>query len=138
MGDIRGFGNKRFNTILKMLSGESVKVQMRDNAIEAARQYIHKELEEALAGQYYFAVKVFPHHVLRENKMITGAGADRMQTGMAHSFGVTVGRAAIVRPGSEIFVIAVNSDKAMKIARISMEKIKAKLPCSTRILTEKI
>jgi len=136
MGDIHGFDNKKLNIILKLQSTEPI--QIRDHAIEAARQYIHKELEESLAGQYYFAVKIYPHHIIRENKMITGAGADRMQTGMAHSFGVTIGRTAIVKEGQEIFLVAVNSEKAVRITRGAFEKIKAKLPCSTRIMTEKV
>jgi large subunit ribosomal protein L10e len=136
MGDIHGFDNKKLNIILKLQSTEPI--QIRDHAIEAARQYVHKDLEENLAGQYYFAVKIYPHHIIRENKMITGAGADRMQTGMAHSFGVTVGRTAIVKKGQDIFIVAVNSEKAMRITRVAFEKIKAKLPCSTRIITEKV
>ncbi|MBM3234543.1 50S ribosomal protein L16 [Candidatus Pacearchaeota archaeon] len=135
MGDIHGYENKKLNIVLKLQSAEPV--QIRDNAIEAARQYIHKELEENLAGQYYFAVKIYPHNIVRENKMLTGAGADRMQTGMAHSFGVNIGRTAIVKENQDIFIVAVNSEKAMRITRTAFERIKAKLPCSTRILVEK-
>jgi len=135
MGNIPDYEKGKFQFILRMIAKEDV--QMRDNALEASRQFIHKELETDLLGQYYFGVRVFPHHILRENKMLTGAGADRMQTGMALSFGATVGRAALIKKGGEIFVIAVNSDKGVKIARTAMEKIKAKLPCTTRILTEK-
>jgi ribosomal protein L16/L10AE len=68
--------------------------------------------------------------------MITGAGADRMQTGMAHSFGVSVGRAAMVKEGQELYVFGINTEKAAKLVREEISKIKAKLPCRTRILTE--
>lgn len=136
MGDIVGFENNKYSIIIRMTSTEAT--QIRDNAIEAARQSIHKDLEESFAGQYYFGVKVFPHHILRENRMLTGAGADRMQTGMAHSFGVSIGRAALVKAGQEIFVIAVNSEKAQRVTREALDKIKAKLPCTTRILVSKV
>ncbi|MHA2113057.1 MAG: hypothetical protein ACW98W_16390 [Candidatus Hodarchaeales archaeon] len=31
---------------------------------------------------YHYRVCVYPHHRIRENKMMTGAGADRIQNGM--------------------------------------------------------
>lgn len=134
MGDIKGFEQGKFKIILRFSSAENV--QIRDNAIEAARQYVHKELEDNFLGQYYFAVKVFPHHILRENRMLTGAGADRMQTGMAHSFGTNIGRAAMVKENQEVFVLGLNSAKAAGFARSALEKVRAKLPCRMRILTE--
>ena len=77
------------------------KVQIRHNALEACRQYINKKLETELSGQYVFKVIPFPHHVQRENKMLTGAGADRMQTGMQLAYGKSAGKAAILKPGSK-------------------------------------
>src|SRR3989304_8640763 len=53
-------------------------VQIRHNALEASRQYINKQLDTALPGQYFFRVIPYPHHIQRENKMLTGAGSDRM------------------------------------------------------------
>lgn len=135
MGDISGFEKGKFNLLLRLVCLENV--QMRDNALEAARQSVHHELEENLLGQYYFSVRVYPHHILRENKMLTGAGADRMQTGMSQSFGSNIGRAAFVKEGQDIFIVAISSEKAMRLARGFLEKIKAKLPCRTRIISEK-
>lgn len=135
MGDIKGFSSGKLTYILRMISIEYS--QMRDNAIESARQYINKLLDEQIPGQFYFGVKVYPHHILRENKMLTGAGADRMQTGMQLSFGATIGRAAFITKGKEIFIIAVNSEKNVRIARDIMGKIRSKLPCKTSILFEK-
>ncbi len=135
MGDTKGYDKGKFPIIIRLICLDNI--QMRDNAIEAARQSIHKELEAGFLGQYYFAVKVYPHHILRENKMLTGAGADRMQTGMTQSFGATIGRAAFVKPNQTIFLIAVNSEKAVKLTRTAIEKIKAKLPCRTRTIIEK-
>lgn len=135
MGDVKGYEEKKLNFVLRMVSLENV--QMRDNAIEAARQYITKLLEEKMPGQFYFGIKVYPHHILRENKMLTGAGADRMQTGMQLSFGATIGRAALVHKGKEIFIVATNSDKNIRVAREILDKIRSKLPCTTSILFEK-
>src|SRR3990167_4816415 len=65
---------------LTVVSEENV--QIMHNALEACRQYLNKKLDVGYPGQYLFKVIPFPHHIQRENKMLTGAGADRMQTGM--------------------------------------------------------
>ena len=80
---------------LTIISAE--KVQIRHNAFEACRQYINKKLEKKFVGQYLFRVVPYPHHVQRENKMLTGAGSDRMQTGMQLSFGKSMGKSAILK-----------------------------------------
>lgn len=112
--------------------------QMRDNALEAARQFLTKALDEQALGQYYLAVKVFPHHLLRENKTAAGAGADRMSSGMTHSYGIVIGRAAIVKPGQDVFFISCTTDKIARIARDSLAAVKAKMPCKMTIIFEKI
>jgi len=109
------------------------KVQIRHNALEACRQFINKKLEKELAGQYMFKVVPFPHHIQRENKMLTGAGADRMQTGMQLAFGRSVGKAAIVKPGTKIFIIAVPNKKAISFSRKLIKQVKAKLPGKIKI-----
>jgi len=134
MGDINGFNAGKFKIIIRLVAGEAV--QIRDNAIEAARQSVHKELDAGFSGQYYMEVMVYPHHILRENKVLTGAGADRMQTGMAHSYGQTMGRAAFVKDGKEIFLIGVTSEKARQITVAALKKVKPKLPCHSRTVVE--
>jgi len=134
MGSIKDYEDGKLKFILRLVSSESILI--RDNAIESARQYVHKILEEKLLGQYYFEVRVYPHHILRENKMLTGAGADRMQTGMTLSFGVTMGRAAMIKAEQDIFLIATLNEKARSLSVKALEKIKAKLPCHARIVME--
>ncbi len=134
MGDEPGFNKGKFPHLLTMVSVE--KAQVRHNALEACRQYLNKRLDEEFPGQYLFKVIPFPHHIQRENKMLTGAGADRMQTGMSLSFGVPIGKAAIVKPKDRIFFIAVANPKAVQIVREALDKIRSKLPCKTRIVYE--
>ncbi len=43
---------------------------------------------------FYLKINVYPFHVIRENKMLAMAGADRLQQGMRLAFGVPSGRAA--------------------------------------------
>ncbi len=61
--------------------------------------------------------------------MLTGAGADRMQTGMSRSFGKTMGRAAFVKPGQTLYIIGAKNTKAEVEARKLIRSIKARLPC---------
>ena len=119
---------------LTLISTE--KVQIRHNALEASRQYINKKLDNELAGQYLFKVIPFPHHVQRENKMLTGAGSDRMQTGMQLSYGKSAGKSAILKENSKIFFIAVPNPRAVIFVRKILKQIKSKLPGKSKILYE--
>jgi large subunit ribosomal protein L10e len=121
--------------VLTVYSTENV--QLRHNALEACRQYINKKLEKETGGQYFFKVVPFPHHIQRENKMLTGAGADRMQTGMQLAFGKSTGKAAILKKDSKLFVIAVPTVKAASFTRKTLKQIKSKLPGQIRIEQEK-
>lgn len=112
------------------------KIQIRQNAFEACRQYINKKLDNEFLSQYLFKVIPFPHHIQRENRMLTGAGADRMQTGMQLAYGKPVGKSAILKPGGRIFFVAVPNPKAVQFVRKLFKQVKSKLPCNTKILYE--
>ena len=76
---------------------------IRDRALEALRINVNRSLQKKVGlNNYYYVIVIYPHHVLRENKMMTGAGADRLQEGMRRAFGKPVGRAASVKPGQTI------------------------------------
>ncbi len=131
MGDLKGYENKKYPIILNIVSKE--KIQIRDNAIEAVRQFMNRFLQEKLGKEFYFEVKIYPHHILRENKMLTGAGADRMQTGMALSFGKAIGRAAFVKQGQTVFVVGIQTPKQEIEARKLIKSVKARLPCKVGV-----
>jgi len=76
---------------------------------------------------------MYPHHILRENKMLTGAGADRMQTGMSRAFGKSMGRAALVKPGQTLFIIGVKRAADEIEARKLIRSAKSRLPCKISI-----
>ncbi|HEA46193.1 MAG TPA: 50S ribosomal protein L16, partial [Candidatus Pacearchaeota archaeon] len=113
MGSSKLYNGGKLPHELMMVSAEKGIVQVRHNALEACRQFINKALDKELSGQYIFKVIPFPHHIQRENKMLTGAGADRMQSGMQLSYGKSVGKAAIVKGGGRLFFVAVPNDKAV-------------------------
>ena len=136
MGDKKGNVQGKHKFQVSLVSSE--KVQVRDNALESCRQFVNKALERAIPGDFYFVVKVYPHHILRENKTAAGAGADRLSSGMKHSFGITMGRAAIVAPGKEIFFVSCATEKAARVAKDALTKVKSKVPFRNKITFEKI
>jgi large subunit ribosomal protein L10e len=119
---------------LDVIATESV--QIRHNALEACRQFVNKKLEKELLGNYMFKIIPFPHHIQRENKMLTGAGADRMQTGMQLSFGKASGKSAILKPNSSIFHIALPNQRAEKFARKVIKQVNPKIPCKIRVISK--
>ncbi len=134
MGNQSLFAQGKLPHNLTVISSENV--QLRHNALEACRQYINKKLDTELSGQYLFRIIPFPHHIQRENKMLTQAGADRMQTGMQLSYGKAVGKAAILKPGSKIFFIALPNQRAVEFARQIIRQVKSKLPGKIKVLYE--
>jgi len=90
-------------------------VQLRDNSLESARQAANKYLEKAIPNMYFFKVRVYPHNVIRENKMIAGAGADRLQKGMRKSYGRSTDRAARINTGQQVFTIDVAKENVSHI-----------------------
>lgn len=128
MGDIVGYDNGDFPIKIGVIAKE--RAQVRDNSIEAIRQYLNRFIQEKVGKEFYLEIKMAPHHMLRENKMITGAGADRMQTGMSRAFGRTMSRAAFVKPGQIMFIVAVKTKKGEVEARKLIKSSKARLPCS--------
>merc|ERR1712004_606304 len=67
---------------------------------EAARICCNKYLVKNCGKEgFHIRVRVHPFHVLRINKMLSCAGADRLQTGMRGAYGKAHGTAARVRIG---------------------------------------
>lgn len=110
-------------------------VQIRNNALESIRMGLNKALEKSVGKDaYYFRILVFPHHVLRENPLATGAGADRFQTGMRLSYGKPIGTAAQVRAGQQIVEVRADRGKEAGVKK-SLHMVSKKLPtpCSVKL-----
>jgi len=123
------YGNtkKEFSDKVFLLSKEHM--QVRHNAIESARVAVVRKLNRTLGKNYHFQIRAYPHHILRENKMITGAGADRMQTGMQRAFGKSMGLAARMKAGKPLFCVHVdkaNIDTVKKCLKSAMPKLPMK------------
>ena len=112
-------------------------VQIRHNALEAARVATNRILSEKLGESYLLRVLPYPHAVLRENKMIFGAHADRLQDGMRRAFGKPIGTAARVKSDQPVLVVNVN-ENGLEVAKEALKRGSAKLPVPCRISIEKI
>jgi large subunit ribosomal protein L10e len=109
--------------------------QIRHNALEAARQAANKYLTKKIGKEdFLLQIRVYPHHVLRENKMMAFAGADRLQDGMKQAFGKPIGTAARVRPGQVLVEVSVRAEAA-DIAKQALHRAAMKLPtpCDIRL-----
>lgn len=120
MGDQK----KGFDTEYSLVANHDV--QLRDHTLEAARQAANKYMEKIIPNQYHLRVLVFPHNVIRENKMIAGAGADRLQKGMRKAFGRATNRAARVRAGQCIFRIRINKANILHLKE-ALRRARSKL-----------
>src|SRR3989344_5794106 len=128
MGDV----HKKFSHKIDLVTKE--RVQVRDNALESARQVSNRRLENALGRNgYYFRIIVYHHHALRENKMLVGAGADRMQTGMQKAFGKVIGIAARLKEGQNIFTAYVNQS-GIEAAKDALKRANHRLPFRSSII----
>ena len=80
-----GRASNDYDLKLELLVTE--KIQIRHNALEAARLAVNKRMAQAGEDTFFSKLKVYPHVLLRENKMIATAGADRLQEGMRRALG---------------------------------------------------
>ncbi len=110
--------------------------QIRHNALEAARIASNRHLSTNLGEAYFLKILPYPHVILRENKMIFGAHADRLQDGMRRAFGKPIGTAARVKVQQPIIEVGVN-ETAIETAKQALKRGGAKLPIPCRITIEK-
>jgi len=125
-----GDPSEDYDLIIKLRTLE--RAQIRHNALEAARVAANKVLSQAGQDNYYLIIKVYPHVVLRENKMIATAGADRLQEGMRRAFGKPVGLAARVDRNDIIIEVGVKKNH-LDLAKKALKVASSKLPVKTRL-----
>jgi len=127
MGDPNG----KFDVEMKLVGEEMC--QIRHVALESCRVAAGRVLLAGGTTNFHMRINVYPHNVLRENKVATGAGADRVSQGMRAAFGKPIGTAARVFPGTELITLRV---PAANFARGKQALLKAafKLPTPCRIV----
>ena len=112
------------------------KMQITHMAIESTRLAANKTLEKTTGETGYFSkLRIYPHVLLRENKMIAAAGADRLQEGMRRAFGKAVSLAARVKRGQCIMELQVKKEH-LEAAKKALKGACVKLPGTPSIRVE--
>src|ERR671921_1705093 len=129
-----GQPKNNYDYLLELVVSE--RIQIRHNSLEAARLAANKTMSQAGDMSFFGRLRVYPHVILRENKMIATAGADRLQEGMRRAFGKATGLAARVQPGQVIFEAHVSAAN-LRLAKDGFKVASSKLGCptTTRIIT---
>ena len=129
MGDPR----KEYDTVIKLNSTRSM--NFRHNALGSARMTSNRLLEKTLGKEYHLRIKVYPFHVLRENPLASGAGADRMSTGMKKSYGKSISCAARVREGQTVIELRVNKEN-IKVGKEALTRASKKFHCTCKVIAQ--
>lgn len=107
-------------------------VQISHYALEALRITINSTLQKKIGRQnYHLTIRVKPFQVIRENRQLNFAGADRIQSGMRNSFGKSIGKAARVRAGKIICEVCCNF-KDLPLVKDRLRIANIKMPCKCR------
>ncbi|RLI69321.1 MAG: 50S ribosomal protein L16 [Candidatus Gerdarchaeota archaeon] len=120
-------GNKqaKFPISISLFSKEAC--QIRHVALDALRMMSNRHMQrKAGAENYHLIVRVYPHHILRENKMMAFAGADRLQDGMRRAFGKPMDVCARVKAKQAIITIRTfpeHVEKAFLALKVGGDKL---------------
>ena len=135
LGNRRAAEMGEFDVVLRLTADEAC--QIRHTALEAARQVANATIRKR-AGEMNYALRVhvYPHHILRENKQATGAGADRVSQGMRCAFGKNIGTAARVQNGQTVVSIHTKPEYFAD-AKDALRKASMKFPTPCSMVIEK-
>jgi len=109
--------------------------QLSSEALEAGRICANKYMVKHCGkDSFHIRIRLHPFHVVRINKMLSCAGADRLQTGMRGAFGKPQGTVARVHIGQTIMSIRTkDANKASAIE--AFRRAKFKFPGRQKIFT---
>jgi large subunit ribosomal protein L10e len=129
-------GNLSGDFPLKVTLVVKSSAQLSHNALEAARIASNRYMQRKSGRMgYHLKIRVYPHHIVRENPMATGAGADRVQDGMRKAFGKPVSSVAIVKPNQKVLTVYTNK-RNFKDAKEALRRAAMKFPVTCRIEVE--
>ncbi len=125
-----GNQKKSYDTILTLHAERAMNI--RHNALESARMSSNRILEKTIGSNYFYKMRVYPFHVLREHALASGAGADRLSTGMARPYGKSVSSAARIKLGQILVELRLDHSN-ITLGREALNRAACKLPCSCKI-----
>ena len=126
-----GSPQKEYEQTITLVTQRNMNV--RHNALEAARMVSNRLLEKTIGKDYHLRLKVYPFHVLRENAVASGAGADRTSTGMQKAYGKAVSCAARVFEGQTLMELRIGSAN-LKLGREALGRAAKKMPCPCKVV----
>ncbi|KAG0652308.1 60S ribosomal L10-A [Hyphodiscus hymeniophilus] len=111
--------------------------QLSSEALEAARICANKYLVKVAGKEgFHLRVRAHPYHVVRINKMLSCAGADRLQTGMRGAWGKPNGTVARVNIGQIILSVRTR-DTHRATALEALRRSQYKFPGRQKIIVSK-
>merc|ERR1712244_74154 len=137
---IYDLGRKKANVqdfpfCLHMVSDELE--QLSSEALEAARICANKYMVKYCGKDaFHLRIRVHPFHVVRINKMLSWAGADRLQTGMRGAYGKPQGLVARVKIGQPIMSIRIK-EQHEAAALEALRRAKFKYPGRQKLYVSK-
>jgi len=109
------------------------KEQITSESLEAARVACNKYMVKTAGKEsFHLRIRVHPWHVLRINKMLSCAGADRLQTGMRGAFGKTYGTVARVEIGQILLSVRARDVHQPQVLE-ALRRAKYKFPGRQRL-----
>lgn len=122
-----------FPAVCHLVSYE--KEQISSEALEAARVCANKYMiNNCGKDNFHMRIRAHPYHVLRINKMLSCAGADRLQTGMRGAYGKPNGLVARVNIGQILISIRCREDRIAH-AVAALRRCKYKFPGRQKVFT---
>src|SRR5690348_11127395 len=85
---------------------------------------------------FHLRIRTHPYHVIRMNKMLSCAGADRLQHGMRGAWGKPAGIVARVRVG-QILISMRTLDRCEKAAKTALKRATYKFPGQQRVVVSR-
>jgi len=127
-------GSGKYDFGMRMVSQDSC--YLRQEALEAARVVINNQLQKKLGeNNYILHVRVYPHIVTREHRLLGQAGADRISQGMVKAFGKPTGRKTKLARGQTIMeAYASHEGEAVVKAALSAALYKLPIKCYLEVI----
>jgi len=111
--------------------------QISSESLEAARVAANKVLlTKCKKDGYHLRIRIHPWHVVRINKMLSCAGADRLQTGMRGAYGKPYGKVARVDI-DQVLMSVRTKEEFVEFAKEALRRASMKFPGRQKVMVSK-